>query len=191
MSPEIPACPKCGAHHFKIWKLPNPLLLHWVINPGLAFNELVLGQRVPCESFECLSCDLPRNERGFAFCRACGTLHDSRIWQGKQGFGNWLGLVCPSCGERIPCLWNLLSLAILAVTAPLWWVLVRLYRRRVQPVRPTLDQLNTPGPTAQQSFLRMAVFYGCVMFAGMTLVPAIRRASQTGKMDWLGLGFDS
>lgn len=29
----------------RTWK--NPMMLHWIVNPGLAFNELVLGQRVP------------------------------------------------------------------------------------------------------------------------------------------------
>lgn len=32
---------------FKIWALPHPIVLHWILNPGLAFNELVLGQRLP------------------------------------------------------------------------------------------------------------------------------------------------
>ena len=32
---------------YKVWKLPHPMLIHWVLNPGLAFNELILGQRVP------------------------------------------------------------------------------------------------------------------------------------------------
>ncbi len=32
---------------YKVWKLPHPMLLHWIINPGLAFNELILGQRIP------------------------------------------------------------------------------------------------------------------------------------------------
>jgi hypothetical protein len=32
---------------YKIWTWKNPLMLHWIINPGLAINELILGQRIP------------------------------------------------------------------------------------------------------------------------------------------------
>lgn len=32
---------------YKIWTWNNPVMLHWIINPGLAINELLLGQRVP------------------------------------------------------------------------------------------------------------------------------------------------
>ena len=32
---------------FKIWTWKNPIMLHWIINPGLVINELLLGQRVP------------------------------------------------------------------------------------------------------------------------------------------------
>lgn len=187
MSDELPCCPKCEAQNFKVWKLPNPLLLHWVLNPGLAFNELVLGQRLPRLSIECLSCNLPRDERSFVFCPACHTLHDARIWQGKQGFRNWLGLVCPTCGERIPCLWNLFSLAILAVTAPLWIVPVYFYRKRANSTRPTLTHLTAPRPAPKQVFLRLALFWGGFMFIAMTLVPEIRKATATGEWDWAAL----
>ena len=32
---------------YKVLTWKSPVMLHWVINPGLAFNELVLGQRAP------------------------------------------------------------------------------------------------------------------------------------------------
>jgi hypothetical protein len=156
MREELPPCPKCNGHDFNTWKLPHPVLLHWVLNPGLVANELVLGQRIPRQFVYCLSCALPRNQRSFFLCPGCNTLHDARIWQGKQGFWNWLGLVCPSCGERIPCLWNVFSLAILAVTTPVWFFPVRSYRRHAIPARPTLEHLDTNPPAPNT--LRLALF---------------------------------
>ncbi len=32
---------------FKIWTWKNLVMLHWIINPALAINELLLGQRIP------------------------------------------------------------------------------------------------------------------------------------------------
>lgn len=38
---------ECKNSEFKVWTWKNPVMLHWIINPGLAINELILGQRVP------------------------------------------------------------------------------------------------------------------------------------------------
>lgn len=35
------------------------MMLHWILNPGLAINELILGQRVPKVSLEDKSVDKP------------------------------------------------------------------------------------------------------------------------------------
>ncbi|RZS94996.1 hypothetical protein BC751_0509 [Cecembia calidifontis] len=32
---------------YLIWNWENPLMLHWILNPGLANNELIMGQRIP------------------------------------------------------------------------------------------------------------------------------------------------
>ena len=32
---------------YKIYTWKNWMVLHWILNPGLAINELILGQRVP------------------------------------------------------------------------------------------------------------------------------------------------
>jgi hypothetical protein len=68
-----------------------------------------------------------RMERSYIPCPHCDTLHDRRLW---AAFGHWFGLVCPSCHEIIPCLWNIFSLAILAITFPLWYFPARFFRRR-------------------------------------------------------------
>ena len=44
--------------------------------------------------------------------------------------GIGLAFVCPSCHQVIPCLWNIFSLAILAITFPLWYFPARFFRRR-------------------------------------------------------------
>lgn len=105
---------------FRVWALPNLMLLHWVINPGLAFNELVLGQRVPKVTLIDKTIDAPLMERQFIPCPECGGLNDARLWSKSNSFGHWFGFVCPKCNGRIPCLWNITSLIILAITFPLW-----------------------------------------------------------------------
>ena len=187
MDGELPSCPKCNGHDFKFLKLPNLLLLHWVINPGLAFNELILGQRIPRVSLECRSCDLPRMERSFVCCPACHAIHDSRIWSGRHGFGNWLGLVCPSCGERIPCLWNIFSLALLSVTAPLWYFPVRYYRQHAIVSRPSLEISDSNRFDSKRSWLCPALSWGTFMFVVMTLAPFIQRGLASGYWNWVEL----
>ncbi len=117
-------------NRFKIWALPHPLILHWVLNPGLIFNELVLGQRLPKVTLIDKESDKPRMERTYVPCPHCETLNDRRLWAEGNAFGQWFGLVCPSCHQIIPCLWNVFSLAILAITFPLWCFPVRFFRHR-------------------------------------------------------------
>lgn len=108
---------------YKVYTWKNWMMLHWVINPGLAFNELVLGQRMPLVSLEDLSSTKMRAERMVIPCPHCQTMHDGRTWSTEQGtaFRNWFGLYCPSCGGLIPCLINITSLLFLIITAPIWY----------------------------------------------------------------------
>jgi hypothetical protein len=117
---------------YKAWTWKHPSMLHWIINPALAFNELVLGQRIPKITLIDKISVKPLMERTLVPCPHCGTLHDGRIWslQNKTVFKNWFGYYCPQCGEIIPCLWNLTSLLILSLTFPLWfWFRHRLKAR--------------------------------------------------------------
>ena len=115
---------------FTVWKLPNPYVLFWVLNPVLAFNELIFGQRVPKVTLVDEKSDKPFMERNYVPCPHCETLNDNRLWSKRNAFGHWFGLVCPSCHQIIPCVWNIFSLAILAITFPLWYLPVRFFRRR-------------------------------------------------------------
>jgi hypothetical protein len=112
--------PPYDRERFTIHALPEATTLHWVLNPGLAFNELVLGQRVPKVTLIDETIDKPLMERFFVPCPHCGVLHDRRSWGQQKKFGNWFGFVCPSCGKVIPSLWNLTSLLILFLLSPLW-----------------------------------------------------------------------
>jgi hypothetical protein len=110
-------CPRCCGTRYTVWKLPNPLILHWVINPGLAVNELILGQRLPRDLFICKSCPKPLAWRSYVFCPSCGIYSASMIWSGWNGFGHWLGIICPECGRRVPTLSNAITWVILKVLA--------------------------------------------------------------------------
>ena len=119
-------------NRFTIRALPHPLILFWVLYPGVILHELILGQRLPKVTLIDKESDKPRMERTYVPCPHCETLNDRRLWAEGIGiaFGQWFGLVCPSCHQVIPCLWNIFSLAILAVTLPLWYFPARFFRRR-------------------------------------------------------------
>ncbi len=102
----------------------HPLMLHWIINPGVAFNELILGQRIPkILLIEKTRKIKPLAERSFIPCPHCNTLHSALKWtpQNKTAFGNWFGLYCDHCGQIIPCLTNLTTYLILGLTSPVWY----------------------------------------------------------------------
>ena len=117
-------------NRFKIHALPHPLVLHWVLNPIIMFNELFFGQRLPKVTLIDKKSDKPQLEGSYIPCPHCETLNDSRLWAKGNAFDHWFGLVCPSCHEIIPCLWNIFSLAVLAITFPLWYFPARFFRRR-------------------------------------------------------------
>ena len=108
---------------YNVWTWKNPLILHWIINPGLAFNELILGQRVPKITLIEKGGRKPLAERSFIPCPHCDTLHSSLKWtpQNNTAFKNWFGLYCDNCGKIIPCVRNLTSLILLVITFPIWY----------------------------------------------------------------------
>lgn len=56
---------------YKIYTWKSGVMLHWILNPGLAFNELFLGQRVPKVSLIDKTSDKPYMDRGFTPCPHC------------------------------------------------------------------------------------------------------------------------
>jgi hypothetical protein len=186
MNEEYPACPKCGGHNFKVWKLPAPLLLHWVLNPGLAFNELVLGQRIPKVMLLCQDCQEPLGQRTYVPCPHCHTMNHGQTWSKKAAFGNWLGYVCPSCGERIPCLWNYTSLVILTITSPIWYLPYRFYFRDRIPRKPVpyISSGGETGSISKKRWIYMGLGWGFIMWLIMSVAPALKGMAGGQPLDW-------
>ncbi|TNE65204.1 MAG: hypothetical protein EP344_03125 [Bacteroidetes bacterium] len=161
---------------YKVYTWKHWMLLHWIINPGLAFNELVLGQRVPRVSLLDKTSEKPLIERTLIPCPHCEKLHDGRTWSTQNGtaFRNWFGLYCPACGGIIPCLTNGLSFILLALTAPLWYAFRDRLKARwleKQPARyRDLDVASTPNPYEDLGWIRIGLGWGLFMYVFMTFI---------------------
>ena len=154
------------------WK--HIMMLHWVINPGIMFNELALGQRVPRVMLQERSREKPWIERFKVPCPHCETIHDGRTWSihNKTAFKNWFGLYCSACGGVIPCLWNIGSFLALAVTAPVWyWFKRPLCEKwlRNQPARYANLNLSQSG-LPKYTWVKQGIFFGLFMFIVNDLV---------------------
>jgi hypothetical protein len=162
---------KFDSKKYKVYTWKNLLVLHWIINPGLAFNELILGQRVPKISLEDRASNKPRSERSITPCPHCNALHDSRTWSSENGtaFKNWFGLYCPTCGGIIPCVLNLTTIFVLIVSAPIWYWFykpIRKYWLSKQPVRFTkVDAQKISNPFEAKGWIGQGLNFGLIMFA--------------------------
>ncbi len=181
---------------YKEWKLPHPLLLHWILNPGLAFNELILGQRVPKLTLIDKTSSAPLMERQYVPCPNCETLNDGRLWSKGNSFGHWFGYVCPKCGGRIPCLWNITSLILLTVTFPLWFFFKNKLEKRwleKEKERFTVISLNALPEAKTTSWIKMGMLYGVSMFCFMSLPSILKNQASMTKIAlqfivWMGAG---
>ncbi len=115
---------------YNIWGLTHPIVAFWRVCPPVIINELILGHRQPKVLLVDKMSDKPWMERCYIPCPHCETLNDARLWSKWNAIGNWFGLVCPSCHQIIPCLWNIFSLTILAITYPLWYFPAKALRQR-------------------------------------------------------------
>ena len=168
-------CPNCGGSNLKRLELPHPIIHHWFVNPGLAFNEIVLGQRLPTTQLIFQDCDGPMLDRSYVPCPSCEAMHFGRLAGGKRGFGNWRGIGCPSCSEAIPSIWNVFSLVILALSFPLWALPYFLHFRK-KPVRPFFQLENGQPPTpkrlTKKTWIFMGAGWGGAMWLIMSFLPA-------------------
>lgn len=185
-------CPRCKGHVCEVWSLncSNSVvrfsLWHWIVNPGLAINELVFGQRMPERMFVCKSCEVPMPDRCYVHCPSCDSFHQGRLWSGIGALGHWLGYFCPTCGAQIPCLWNYTSKLILMLTSPIWYLPVRLTRRRLIAVsRKRIGQVRQEKvrltPLTVKDYRWAGWAYGIGMNLVMTLGLSMLWMGETGE----------
>ncbi|MBT3206917.1 MAG: hypothetical protein HN704_11275 [Bacteroidetes bacterium] len=161
---------------YKIYTWKNLLMFHWIINPGLAINELILGQRVPKISLEDKTSDKPKVERTYVPCPHCEKFHDSRTWSLQNGtaFKNWFGLYCNNCGDIIPCLTNVLSFVILILTYPFWvWFkndLKKKWLEKQDERYKNLDLESPLNPLKKRTWIISGLIWGLLMFITMTFI---------------------
>lgn len=163
---------KYDTTQYRVWTWKHPFLLHWMINPGVVINELVLGMRVPQVLLIERHSNRPRAERNFVPCPHCDTLHCGLKWTPQNGtaFRNWFGLYCDHCGGIIPCLPNLTSLLVLALTCPFWLPFRRRWKQRWLAVqrKKFSRPLNLTAP--RFPWWKAGLEYGLYMWAMMDLL---------------------
>jgi len=173
---------------YKIWNWKSPVILHWIINPGLVINELILGQTIPKIMLMEKDGDKPFYQRSLVPCPHCGTLHNGLKWsaQNKTAFKNWYGFYCDNCEKIIPPQRNLTSLLILIITFPIWgWYRNSLKENwlKKQPERYRNINLEfTEKKNTTKNWLKSGLFFGLFMFIAMTFIfPLIEQEPITKK----------
>jgi hypothetical protein len=175
---------------YKAWTWKNPMMLHWIINPGIAFNELVFGIRTPKVIF--VERDSPKslNEKSWIPCPHCETLHSGLKWskQNKTAFKNWFGLYCDNCGKIIPCLTNLTTYIILGLTFPFWiWFKNKWKARWIENQKNKFSKpLNLTQPKVK--WLLAGLLFGLLMYIFMAILfPLIKGETLTQKGLLIGI----
>ena len=146
------------------------MVFHWILNPVVAINELILGQRIPKVMLEDKTLNKPKFQRTFVPCPHCKTLHDQKTWATQNGtaFKNWFGLYCKSCGNIIPCVTNAFSFLILAITFPVWgWFkkdLKSIWLKK-QPKRYENSNINQESNAFNENhWIKAGLLWGAFMF---------------------------
>lgn len=160
---------------FKIRNWKSAEMLHWIINPGLVFNEIILGQRLPKVMLIEKNTSKTFQEKTKIPCPHCGTLHSGLKWSTKNNaFKNWFGLYCDNCGKTIPCLTNLTTFLLLSLTFPVWiwfkdkWKMTWLKK---QPERyQNMDLKNVQNPFEEYGWIKLGLFWGLFMYIFMVLL---------------------
>jgi hypothetical protein len=170
---------------YKVWTWTHPLMLHWMINPGLAINEVFLGQRVPRKMLIEQNSKKSLAERSFIPCPHCNTLHPGAKWspQNDTAFGNWFGLYCDHCGDTIPCLSNITSLVLWGISYPFWapfrkqWKAKWLEKQK-QRFAKSMDLVS---PT--YNWIQSGIGFGSFLYImNITVMPLINDVTVTGNL---------
>ena len=179
---------------YKIWNWKSPVILHWIINPGLVINELILGQTIPKVMLIEREGNKPFFERSFIPCPHCGELHAGLKYstQNKTAFKNWYGFYCDHCSEIIPIQRNLTSLLVLLLTFPIWgWFRKSLKQNWLNKQADRYKNLNFDFPAKKnttKSWLKMGFFWGLFMYVFMVFIlPLIEQEEISQKSMLIGI----
>ena len=159
---------------YKVWDSKNPNVIIWKVNPFLAFNELVLGQRNPEITLFDKTSEKPLIERTYIPCPHCKTHHDGRTWswQYRTAMKNWFGLYCPTCGDVIPCVRNWIATLVLAITYPLWFWWIDNWKQswlNKQPARYANINIQLV-EHKQVSWIKIGLLWGVLMYVTIQLL---------------------
>lgn len=159
---------KYDENKYKVQQLPHPVLVHWILNPGLAINEVFLGQRIPKVLLIDKTSDEALANRNYVPCPSCGIIHSGKLWGRSNAFGHWLGFICPNCEKIIPCLWNVFSRVLLVLLFPIWFPLKKLYAERYKAFelsRYQKVQTQVDKPATTFTWIKMGFMFSFIMFA--------------------------
>ena len=181
-------------NQYTIWTVRHPLIWVWVLFPGAILNELIFGQRIPKVMLTDKESDKPWMERTYVPCPHCETLNDQRLWAKSNAFGHWFGYVCPRCHHVIPCLWNIFSLAVLAITYPLWYFPVRFFRQRWLEIEKERVAKALERSLIQVKFIHwilIGVFgWGVLSWVILEVIPRVREVLNGGEWDLMMMCVD-
>lgn len=185
---------KYDKEKYKIWDWKSPVILHWIINPGLVINELIFGQTIPKVMLIEREGEKPFTQRSFIPCPHCGELHSGLKYstQNKTALKNWFGFYCDKCSKVIPVQRNLISLIVLTITFPIWgWFRKSLEQSWLDKQPERYKNLNLelaiPKITGKK-WLMMGLIWGLFMYVIMTFIfPLIIQEEITQKSMLIGI----
>ncbi|MGZ2368436.1 hypothetical protein ACXR6G_01460 [Ancylomarina sp. YFZ004] len=179
---------------YKIWNWKSPVILHWIINPGLVINELILGQTIPKVMLIEREGNKPFYQRSLVPCPHCGELHSGLKFseQNKTAFKNWFGFYCDNCKEIIPVQRNLTSLIILTITFPIWgWFKQSIKQKWLDKQPERYKNLNLEiieKKNTTKDWLKMGFFWGLFMYVFMIFIlPLIEQEEISQKSMLIGI----
>lgn len=155
---------------YKIWNWKHPVMLHWIINPGVAVTEFI-GIVTPRVILIEKNKNKSLGERTFIPCPHCDALHASVKWskQNNTHHKNWYGYHCDSCLGTIPPLRNWFSALVFGAIKPF----NKKNRERWKAAQPArFENLNMSFDSERVSLkkgLLMSLLFGGFMFVFMTL----------------------
>lgn len=155
---------------YKIWNWKNPMMLHWILNPGCGIVEF-LGMVTPKVMLIERHKTKGLAERTFIPCPHCNTLHHGLTWSTQNALHNknWFGYYCTNCTKIIPPLRNWLSALLFFIASP-FLKNVKSKWLAAQPKRYENLTFNLPTSTDMKyAWLKSGLGYGVAMFVFITL----------------------